>query len=449
MLEPLRHRDFALLWTGMSVSLLGDGIYLVAVAFQAYELDNRPSALAFVGLAWSAGLVAFLLVGGVVADRVSRRRLMMGSDAARLVIVATIGALALGGALELWMLVALAFAFGAAEAFFGPAFGALVPEIVAEPQLIAANAIDHTVRNLAGRVAGPALGGGVVALAGPGGGFLIDAGTFAASLACLAAMRVRERPVPAGAGAVDELRAGLSYVRSQPWLWATLITAVVALMVAYGPTEVLVPYVVKNELGGTAADFGFFLAAVGLGWVAGSAWMGRRGLPERPVRWLFVSWAVGSLPLCAFGLASASWQLMALGFAAGVPTAMGAVLWGTLMQTRVPRDLRGRVTGLDWFVSFALTPVSFALTAPVAAGIGIDATFVAAGVLGAGATLALLWLVPGLWNEERGDVVAEAGVADRGGLHPDHLDALAAGQPGDGADHGQAVVAERVDRPAP
>lgn len=396
ILEPLRERDFALLWTGMSVSLLGDGIFLVAVAIQAYALDNRPSALALVGVAWSAGLVLFLLVGGVVADRLPRRRVMMGSDAARMTILAAIGALSLSGALELWMLAALVFAFGAAEAFFGPAFGALVPEIVPAPLLVQANAIDQTVRNLAGRVVGPALGGVAVALLGPGGGFLLDAGTFAVSLACLAALRARQRPAPSGSGPVRELREGLAYVRSQPWLWATLLAAVVALLASYGPVEVLVPYVIKNELGGGAAEFGAFLAAVGLGWVAGSAWTGRAALPARPVTWMYVGWGVGVLPMALYGAATGTWQLMALGFLGGVPIAASMVIWGTLMQTRVPSELRGRVTSLDWFVSFALAPLSFALTAPVAAGIGIDATFVLAAGVEALTILALLLAVPGL-----------------------------------------------------
>lgn len=447
ILQPLRQRDFRLLWAGLAISLLGDGVYFVAVAFQAYALHNDPAALALVGFAWTGGMVVFLLAGGVVSDRLPRRRVMMGADAVRALALATMGVLSLTGALELWMLAALAALYGAGEAFFGPAFSAFVPEIVAADQLVAANSLQHAMQPLGQRVAGPALGGAIVAGLGPGPGFLVDAATFVVSLGCLAAMRVREPPAQRGArGAGAEIRAGLAYVRSQTWLWATLLAAAIALLVFYGPIEVLVPYLLKNELGGGPGAFGLFLAANGLGWVIGSLWLSGRELPRRPVTFMYLLWGFGTFVLCAYALAAAPWQLMALGFAFGLPMALGVVVWSTLMQTRVPRELRGRVSSLDWFVSIGLTPVSFALTAPVAGAIGIDATFVLAGAIGGGSTLALLAFVPGL-REQRGEVVDEARVGDGGGLHADDLDAVGAREAGDGAEHRHPVVAAGVERP--
>jgi predicted MFS family arabinose efflux permease len=296
-------------------------------------------------------------------------------------------------------------------------------------------------------MAGPALGGAVVAAVGPGTGFLIDAGTFAVSFACLASMRIQERAAPAATGALSEVREGLAYVRSQTWLWATLLGASLSLMVFWGPEEVLVPYVVKNEMGGDAADFGLVLALAGLGNATGSVLMGRRDLPRRPVNFIYWCFGFGSLPLCFYALATQTWHLMGLGFVIGFAFSSGMVVWTTMMQTRVPRELRGRVTSLDWFVSIGLVPVSLALTAPVSSAIGIDATFVAAGLLGSAALLLMLVFVPGLY--ERREVLDERGVGDGGRLHADDLDAVGAGQAGDGADHGEPVVAERVDRPAP
>ncbi|MCW2967218.1 MAG: transporter [Solirubrobacteraceae bacterium] len=447
ILQPLRHRDFRLLWTGMAVSMLGDGIYFVAVAFQAYALHNDPSSLALVGFAWTGGMVLFLVLGGVVADRQPRRRVMMGADVARAVVLAAIGLLSVTGSLQLWMLVALAGLYGAGEAFFGPAFSALIPEIVPAEMLIQANSVEHAIRPLAAQVAGPAIGGAVVAAVGPGGGFLIDAGSFVVSLGCLAAMRVQEVPAPTAAGALREVRAGFAYVRSHTWLWATLMMAALSLLVFWGPEEVLVPYVIKNRFGGTAADFGVFVAVAGLGNIAGSLIMSRRRLPRRPVTVMYWFWGFGLLPLCLYAAATATWHLMPLGFAIGFAMSAGMVVWTTLMQTRVPRELRGRVNSLDWFVSIGLVPVSFILTAPIAAAIGIGATFVVAGA-GAGlVTLGTLYLLPGL--RERGEILGEAGVGDGGGVHPDDLDAVDAGQPGDGSDHGEAVVSVRGDRPAP
>jgi predicted MFS family arabinose efflux permease len=299
---------------------------------------------------------------------------------------------------------------------------------------------------VAAQVAGPALGGAVVAAVGPGAGFLIDAGTFLVSFACLAALHIREVPTPSGTGPLQEIRAGLSYVRSQTWLWATLVGASLSLLVFWGPEEVLVPYIVKNDMGGTAADFGVVVAVAGIGGASGSVLMGRRGLPRRPVNFIYWAFGLGALPLCLYALASHTWQLMALGFVIAFSFSAGMVVWSTMMQTRVPRELLGRVTSLDWFVSIGLVPVSMALTAPVSSAIGIDATFVAAGVLGSLALLLMLAFVPGLY--ERRDVGGEARVGHGGGVHADDLDALAAGEPGDGPDHGEPVVPTGVDRPS-
>jgi len=178
ILRPLRERDFALLWTGMTVSLLGDGIYFVAIAFQVYGLSNAPTALSLVGLSWSIGMLAFVLTGGLTSDRFERRRVMIAADAMRAVVLAVIGVLSVTHALELWHLVGLVVVYGAADAFFGPAFGAIVPDIVPAPLLIEANALDQFVRPIALRLIGPAAGGALVAGVGAGPAFLVDAGTF-------------------------------------------------------------------------------------------------------------------------------------------------------------------------------------------------------------------------------------------------------------------------------
>jgi DHA3 family tetracycline resistance protein-like MFS transporter len=342
-------------------------------------------------------MVLFLMLGGVVADRQPRRRVMMAADVARAVVLVVLGTLSLSGALELWMLASLAALYGAGEAFFGPAFSALIPELVPSDLLLPANAVQHAVRPIAGKAIGPALGGGIVAWLGPGGGFLLDAGTFAFSFACLAALRVRETPTGAApVGALREVREGFAYVRAHAWLWATLLSAAMCILVFWGPEEVLVPYLVKNEFGGTAAAFGLVMAVGGLGDAAGSFFMGRRKLPRRPVTFMYWFWGLGMLPLAAYAAATETWHLLPLAFAFGFAMSTGLVGWSTLMQTRVPRELRGRVTSLDWLVSLGLAPLSFALTAPVSDAIGIDATFIVAGGAAAVLTLGLLYLVPGL-----------------------------------------------------
>jgi DHA3 family tetracycline resistance protein-like MFS transporter len=388
LLRPLRERDFALLWTGMTVSLLGDGIFVVAEAWQVYDINNDPVALSLVGLAWTGGMTAFLLTGGIVSDRVERRRVLIAADVVRALVLALTGVLSLAGVLEIWMLVVLAVGYGAGEAFFGPAFGALIPDIVAPAQLVEANSLDQLVRQAAERLFGPALGGLIVAVVGAGGAFLFDAGTFAFSALCIWALRVRSLPLrdlPGGGleerSARRELREGVVFVRSQPWLWATLVAAALSLLFFLGPLEVLLPYVVRNDLGSGAGGYGAILAAAGAGSVAASLIVSQRGAPRRYLTFAYTAWAIATIPFIGYALGTELWQFMALAILYGACETAGMVVWGTLMSSRVPPELRGRVHSLDWFVSIGLTPVSFALTGPISKAIGVDATLVLAGVL--------------------------------------------------------------------
>src|SRR6476659_3788045 len=153
---PLRHRDFRLLWTGMTVSLIGDGITLVALAWQAYEISRSPGALAVIGVSQTVPAVVLLLVGGAVSDRFERRKVMMAADALRMLAVIALGALSLTGVIQICHMMAIAALYGAGTAFFSPAFDAVVPELVPETELTQANALDQFVRPAAFRMLGPA-----------------------------------------------------------------------------------------------------------------------------------------------------------------------------------------------------------------------------------------------------------------------------------------------------
>jgi MFS family permease len=399
LLRPLRERDFALLWTGMTVSLLGDGIFVVAEAWQVYDLDNDPVALSIVGTAWTLGMVAFLLTGGVVTDRVDRRRVLIAADLVRAAAVVVMGVLSLTGAIAIWHLVALSVFMGIGEAFFGPAFGAIVPEVVARELLVQANALDQLVRQAAARLAGPAIGGLVVAATGVGTAFLVDGGTFVLSAACVAAMNIRALPAERAQSVRLEIREGLAYVRREPWLWATLVSASLSLLFFLGPIEVLLPFVVRNELGAGAGGFGAVLAATGIGAVAMSLLLSQIGVPKRYLTFMYVTWGVATLPFLVYAFGTALWQFLVVALFEGACMAAGGVVWGTLMSTRVPAELRGRVHSLDWLVSIGLTPVSFALTGPVSAAIGIEATLVVAAIVPALA-MVVLYFAAGLRRDE-------------------------------------------------
>ncbi|MEA2323132.1 MAG: hypothetical protein QOD81_2982 [Solirubrobacteraceae bacterium] len=417
LLRPLRERDFALLWTGMTVSLLGDGIFLVALAWQVYDLSNDPVALSLVGTAWTLGMVAFLLTGGLISDRVERRKVLVVADVIRAAALAAMGVLSLTGAVEVWHLVSLSVFIGIGEAFFGPAFGALVPDVVATEHLVQANALDQLVRQAAARLAGPALGGLVVAVVGVGGAFLLDAGTFLLSAACVAALRVRSIPQARARSARRELREGLDFVRGQPWLWSTLIAASIGLLFFLGPLEVLLPFIVRNELHAGPGGYGAILAAAGVGAVLISLALSHTGVPRRYLTFSYVGWTIGTLPFLGFALCDQLWQFALLSFVYGLCESAGMVVWGTLMSTRVPAELRGRVHSLDWFVSIALTPISFALTGPVSKAIGIDATLALAGIVPAVACV-VLYVVAGLRRDEERHAGAVSGSSTTGGSTP-------------------------------
>jgi len=336
LLRPLRERDFALLWAGMTISLLGDGIFLVAEAWQVYDLNNDPLALSLVGTAWTLGMVAFLLTGGLISDRADRRQVLILADLVRAAALLGMGVLSITGTIEIWHLAALAALMGIGDAFFGPAFGAIVPDIVSAEHLVQANALQQVVEQAAARLAGPAIGGLVVAALGVGPAFLVDAGTFLLSAVAVAALRVRSRAVERARSARAELREGFEFVRQEPWLWSTLISASLSLLFFLGPLEVLLPYVVRNDLHAGAGGFGLVLAAAGVGAIGVSLAVGQLGIPRRYLTFMYAMWTVATLPLAGYAVGTHLWQFVLLGAVYGGCMTGGMVVWGTLMSTRVP-----------------------------------------------------------------------------------------------------------------
>jgi DHA3 family tetracycline resistance protein-like MFS transporter len=408
LFAPLRHRDFRLLWSGMCISLLGDGVFLVAMAWQVYALSNAPTALALVGIAMTVPTIAFLLVGGAMSDRFDRRRLMLAADVVRGLSVGLIAVLSLTGSLELWHMVVLVGVYGAGTAFFTPAFDAIVPDVLPAQELAQANSLDQFVRPLALRLAGPALGGLLIELVGVGSAFALDAASFVVSALALLAMRSHARERSEATGSIGgEIRAGFAYIRRHVWLWATFATAAVAYLLFMGPAEVLLPYVVKNELGGSAADLGLVFAAGGLGSLGCAVVMGQRGLPRRDITFMYLVWTAATLAVAGYGLADAVWQLMLASLAFNALETAGTIVWATAKQRHVPAALLGRVSSLDWLISIGLLPLSFALTGPVSGAIGAQATLIGAGLIGGAITFAAL-LLPGMRAIEGREAPASA-----------------------------------------
>lgn len=359
--------------------------------------------MSLVGLAWTLPLILFVLVGGVFSDRYDRRWLMVGADLLRAAASILLGILSLGGSLEIWHIIVLIAFVGIGDAFFNPASTAIVPDLVDEDLLPQANALGSLVRPLTGRLIGPAIGGFTVAAVGSGAAFLVDGASFLLSAVAVAMIRARPRPEVVEHGvrqALHEIGEGLAYVRSKPWIWATLVSSMLSLLVFVGPEEVLLPFLVRNRLELEADALGLIFAVGGAGAVVMAVVVGQVGLPRRTITAMFVSWTVGVLMIGGFGLMTELWHALVLSALSAALFEFGGIIWFTLLQRLVPRDLLGRVSSLDWLVSIGLVPLSFALTGPVAGLIGPEMTLLVGGVLGSLLMLSLLF-VPGVRDPER------------------------------------------------
>ncbi|HEY5248244.1 MAG TPA: MFS transporter [Dermatophilaceae bacterium] len=397
LLTPLRHRDFRLLWIGACASLAGDGVYLIALAWQAYTLSHTPTALAMLGVCATVPQLLALLGSGILSDRVERRRILLGADVIRFVAVLIVAVLVMSGQTHMWQLAVLSVVYGLGAGVAAPAFDAIIPDLVPNQDLQQANALDQFLRPAMLRLGGPALGGVLIAIHGAGTAFLFDALTFLVSAVCVWLMGASPRAVALsdlseGPSLLADALAGVRFVKSRTWLWGTLASTTMAYLLFMGPTEVLLPYVVKEVLHGTASDFGVILGAGGVGAIAAAFIVGQMGLPRCQLTFMYLCWTVASLAVAGYGLARSGWQLMMICLVLNGLEAVGTVAWATTRQLLVPAEMLGRVSSLEWFASIAGLPVSYALTAPVAALIGAQTTFIAAGVLSGGVTLAALFL---------------------------------------------------------
>jgi DHA3 family tetracycline resistance protein-like MFS transporter len=404
LIQPLRARDFRLLAFAAIVSLLGDGFYFIALAWQVYDISNVPTALSIVSVAAMVPMVGLLLVGGALSDRFDRRRLMIGADLIRGAAIGLMAVLSLTGMIELWHIAVLAIFVGAGHAFFNPASTAILPVLVPDEHLPAANALSGIYRPLVFRLIGPAIAGFVIAAVGPGWAFAFDAATFLVSAVAIAAIRARpELRSTEDHGPrrmIADVREGLRYVRGQPWIWATLVSAMLSLLVFLGPMEVLVPFLVKNRLDLGPESLGAIFAAGGVGSILMAIVIGSLGQPRRRVTVMYAAWSGGVLLLAIYGLMTSLWHALLASFVTAALFELGQVIWTTMLQQRVPRDLLGRVSSLDWLVSTGLVPVSFALTGPAAELFGPETTIVWASLIGAVLMGALLFY-PGVRDPER------------------------------------------------
>jgi MFS family permease len=374
---PLAEREFRLLFTGQAMSVIGDGIAPIAVAFAALDLTGSATDLGLVLTAAYLPMAVLLLVGGVWADRLPRRAVMLTADAVRATTQATIGVLLLTGSAQLWQLIVLQVIYGIGVAFFTPAATALIPATVSPGLLQPANALLGICGSL-GFTIGPALGGVVVATAGPGAAFVFDAATFLWSIGFLAWMRPRRVEPSPPQRFLRDLADGFHEVRARRWIWVSILAVGLTLMIQDAPIQVLGPVIARSHFGGAGA-WAAIEAALGAGTVVGGA-TALRVAPSRPLRFVnlcFLLCVPGSI---ALAIPAPLVAIVVLQFLAGWAIGLYVPVWDTLLQQRIAANVLSRVSAYDWMGSIVLMPLGFAAAGPVAAAIGIRPTLMAGAV---------------------------------------------------------------------
>ncbi len=362
--HALRHRDFRLLWSGQTISLIGDMAFLTALGWKTFTIAGS-NKLGLVLAAQGAGLLATLLIGGALADRYDRRSMMIVSDLWRFAAVAALAALDFSGRLDFSSLIVLATIVGLGDGFFYPAVGGIVPLVVDAAQLPSANSLMGVAR-WSSVLAGPSLAAFLYHGAGSAWVFAIDALTFVASAALMLMARPRPVEKASGESTFHEIREGTRYVATIPWLWVTITLFAVVLMLQLAPQQVLLPKLVKVHFDRGVGAYGLLTTLLGIGTVTGTLLYGHFQPRRRRGVLTYAVFVVNSLAIA--GMALSPWYGLAGGFAVlrGLCIGFGVAVWETMLQELVPEHLLARVVSLDFFGSFGLMPIGLAIWGAIA-----------------------------------------------------------------------------------
>ena len=389
-LGALRERNFRLFFIGQATSMLGTGMVGVALAFAVLDLTGSVSDLGFVLAAQTVPLVAFLLVGGVVADRLPRRAVMVAADLARVGTQGALAALLITGHAELWHLIALQFLGGVATAFFMPAVTGLTTQVVASERLQEANAM-RSLASSGGSIAGPAIAGVLVATAGPGWALAVDAASFAVSAFFLAQLYLPPSARVAETTMLRDLADGWREFSSRAWLVLANVHAAIVNVSMLAPFYVVGPAVAKRHLGGPGA-WALIVACFGAGLVAG----GFVALTLRPRRPMFVGLAacvVNVPPLVLLAVHAPAIVVALLAVPAGANLTFLNTIWETTLQAQIPAELLSRVVAYDWLTALVFQPLGYVIAGLVAAHVlGLSGTLWLGAAIGTASTIFIVSL---------------------------------------------------------
>jgi MFS family permease len=388
----LQERDFRLLFSSYAVSLFGDGFVKIALGFAVLEAGGGAGGIGLVFTARYGALIAFLLAGGVIADRIGPRRVMIAADVARLVSQGAIAALLISDRASVAAIIALAGVTGAATGCFNPASTGLLQSVVPAEHLQQANGL-RGMAQAVGEIAGPAVGGIMVAVLGPGSAIALDAVTYLISAVLLARVAVVRSVREAGERFIVELREGWREFTKRRWVWS-FVASIALVNLSWPAWSVLGPVVSEDDLGGAAA-WGALLSVFGAGMLAGG-YVGLRAAFSRPILVATLVGPVFALPMAALALEAPLVLACVASFASGTALMVGNTLWEATMQRYIPPEVVGRVSAYDWLGSIGTYPIGAAMWGPIAAAVGVHTAMGAAA-----AALAVCSLLPLFVREVR------------------------------------------------
>jgi MFS family permease len=383
--RALAHHSFVLLWSGQSISRLGDSFYTIALAWWVLQKYGSATAMGEVLICSTLPMILCLLFGGVAVDRFPRVRLMLASDLLRGGVVILIALLAFLQTLELWQIFILSALFGIVDAFFYPAARAIVPDLVPVELLTSANSLG-SLSTQAALFIGPAIAAGMIALGGTSLAFVLDGVSFILSAACLVALLpvpALRQPAEKEAGVLQDIHQGIMAVLHSPWLWVTLVIAGVSTIFLVGPSETALPLLVKQRFGERVGFFALLASLSALGSVLAAFLLGQFKRLRHRGFLTYGAWLLASLMLLVVGLPlSMVWVSLAFLIQGAAFEVLG-LAWLNSLQDLVPADLLGRVSSIDYLVSFALMPIGYGLAGIAADHLGASQVFVIGGAIAA------------------------------------------------------------------
>lgn len=398
ILRSLKHRPFALLWAGQTTSRLGDSLYRIALSWWVLEKTGSAVAMGTVLVFSQVPMLIFLLIGGVVVDRLPRIRIMFLSDLLSGLVITFVTIFSWLDLLEIWHIYVASMIFGFVEAFFFPAYQAVIPQITAPELLTSANSLNGLSQRVTG-IVGPALGAALVALGGTSVTFGLDALSFFISAVCIfPLLRLNLDPVQrrepgvelnTGQGSpADALRQGFKdllegfkLVMTIPWIWITILIFGFVNIMESGPRAVAMPFLIKEDFGADVKLLGIFGSAASLGFVVGMIWLGQYVRLHRRGLLGYLSVVVGGASLLPFAFQFPIPILVLSMFISGISTSVFALVWTHTLQEMVPGKLLGRVYSIDALGSFVLLPIGFSLSGWATDRFGAPTVFLIGGMM--------------------------------------------------------------------